>query len=87
MRRSLLDARDVSVRKVFTCVCSGVAAQQQLDRAAMRRGHQVAQCMVFPPRAPYAHTCGLQLAMDAAHQTCPYSKATRGNIDVAINVV
>jgi osmotically inducible protein OsmC len=24
---------------------------------------------------------------DAAHQTCPYSKATRGNIDVAINVV
>ncbi|SAL09955.1 organic hydroperoxide resistance protein [Caballeronia telluris] len=24
---------------------------------------------------------------DAAHQTCPYSKATRGNIDVVINVV
>jgi len=24
---------------------------------------------------------------DAAHQTCPYSKATRGNIDVAINVI
>jgi Ohr subfamily peroxiredoxin len=24
---------------------------------------------------------------DAAHQTCPYSKATRGNIDVTINVV
>ncbi len=24
---------------------------------------------------------------DAAHQTCPYSKAVRGNIDVAINVV
>jgi nicotinamidase-related amidase len=22
-----------------------------------------------------------------AHQTCPYSKATRGNIDVAINLV
>ena len=25
--------------------------------------------------------------LDAAHQTCPYSKATRGNIDVAINLV
>jgi len=25
--------------------------------------------------------------VDAAHQTCPYSKATRGNIYVAINVV
>ena len=24
---------------------------------------------------------------DAAHQTCPYSKATRGNIDVEINLV
>lgn len=25
--------------------------------------------------------------IDAAHQTCPYSKATRGNIDVVINLV
>jgi lipoyl-dependent peroxiredoxin len=25
--------------------------------------------------------------VDAAHQTCPYSKATRGNIDVAINLI
>ncbi|MEI7874985.1 MAG: organic hydroperoxide resistance protein [Alphaproteobacteria bacterium] len=24
---------------------------------------------------------------DAAHQTCPYSKAIRGNVDVTINVV
>src|SRR5262245_20392735 len=28
-----------------------------------------------------------QSIVDAAHQTCPYSKATRGNIDVAINLV
>ncbi|MBK1659631.1 organic hydroperoxide resistance protein [Paracraurococcus ruber] len=25
--------------------------------------------------------------LDAAHQICPYSKATRGNVDVAINLV
>jgi len=25
--------------------------------------------------------------VDLAHQTCPYSKATRGNIEVAINLV
>ncbi|MDM0033635.1 organic hydroperoxide resistance protein [Variovorax sp. J22P271] len=25
--------------------------------------------------------------VDAAHQTCPYSKATRGNVDVTIHVV
>src|SRR5262249_42470938 len=25
--------------------------------------------------------------VDAAHQVCPYSRATRGNIDVALNVI
>ena len=28
-----------------------------------------------------------QSVADAAHQICPYSKATRGNIDVTINVI
>lgn len=28
-----------------------------------------------------------QALMNEAHQICPYSKATRGNIDVAINLV
>lgn len=28
-----------------------------------------------------------QTLVEAAHQTCPYSKATRGNIDVVINLV
>ena len=28
-----------------------------------------------------------QSILDLAHQTCPYSKATRGNINVAINLV
>ncbi|KQV68103.1 organic hydroperoxide resistance protein [Rhizobium sp. Root1220] len=28
-----------------------------------------------------------QAIVDAAHQTCPYSKATRGNINVEINLV
>jgi Ohr subfamily peroxiredoxin len=28
-----------------------------------------------------------QAVVDTAHQTCPYSKATRGNIGVAINLV
>jgi len=28
-----------------------------------------------------------QAVVDAAHQMCPYSKATRGNIEVVINVV
>jgi osmotically inducible protein OsmC len=28
-----------------------------------------------------------QALVDAAHQICPYSKVTRGNIDVVINLV
>jgi Ohr subfamily peroxiredoxin len=28
-----------------------------------------------------------QALADAAHQTCPYSKAIRGNVDVTINVI
>jgi lipoyl-dependent peroxiredoxin len=28
-----------------------------------------------------------QALVDEAHQICPYSKATRGNVDVAINLV
>lgn len=28
-----------------------------------------------------------QSIVDAAHQICPYSKATRGNIDVTINLI
>jgi lipoyl-dependent peroxiredoxin len=29
----------------------------------------------------------VQALVDTAHQTCPYSKATRGNINVVINLV
>ena len=28
-----------------------------------------------------------QQLLDAAHQVCPYSNATRGNIDVQVNLV
>jgi organic hydroperoxide reductase OsmC/OhrA len=28
-----------------------------------------------------------QALADAAHRTCPYSKAIRGNVDVVINVI
>ena len=28
-----------------------------------------------------------QALVDAAHEICPYSKATRGNIDVAVTLI
>jgi osmotically inducible protein OsmC len=36
---------------------------------------------------PGIHRETAQTLIDEAHETCPYSKATRGNIDVAINLV
>ena len=43
-----------------------------------------ARLNVSLPGLPHEVAQGL---VDAAHQICPYSKATRGNIDVSINVV
>ena len=36
---------------------------------------------------PGVEASAARALVDAAHQICPYSRATRGNIDVAINVV
>src|ERR1700723_62107 len=38
-------------------------------------------------RVPGGERDVAQALVDAAHQTCPYSKATRGNIGVVINLV
>jgi osmotically inducible protein OsmC len=38
-------------------------------------------------RVPGVQRDVAQALVDAAHQTCPYSKATRGNVDVVINLV
>ena len=36
---------------------------------------------------PGMERAAAQKLVDAAHQVCPYSNATRGNIDVKINLV
>jgi osmotically inducible protein OsmC len=38
-------------------------------------------------RMPGVERDVVQALVDAAHQTCPYSEATRGNIDVVINLL
>jgi osmotically inducible protein OsmC len=38
-------------------------------------------------RVPEVERDVAQALVDAAHQTCPYSKLSRGNIDVQINLV
>lgn len=36
---------------------------------------------------PGVERSAAQAVVDAAHRTCPYSKATRGNIDVVVNLI
>ena len=38
-------------------------------------------------RARLARKADAQALVDAAHKVCPYSNATRGNIDVTLTVV
>ncbi len=48
-------------------------------------GFQLAvELEVVIPNLPHDEA---QALADAAHQVCPYSNATRGNIDVAVNVI
>jgi osmotically inducible protein OsmC len=37
-------------------------------------------------RLPGLDAASAQALIEEAHQTCPYSKATRGNIDVTITL-
>ena len=46
-------------------------------------GIQVALNISLPGVEPAA----ARALVDAAHQVCPYSNATRGNIDVTLNIV
>ena len=39
------------------------------------------------PDVPHLATSTIVAIAHAAHQICPYSKAVRGNIDVALNVI
>jgi Ohr subfamily peroxiredoxin len=61
------------------------AIDAEVDLGTNEGGYQLrARLNVSLPGVPREVA---QSLVDAAHQICPYSKATRGNIDVAINVV
>ena len=75
-----------------------VAGQQKLS---LPRETSIAAEVDFGPRVgggfgvgvrmninvPGLDKAQVQSLVDAAHQVCPYSNATRGNIDVALTVV
>lgn len=61
-----------------------VAIDAQVDLATGDDGFQL-QARLHVALPGFAEEDAVALA-EAAHQTCPYSKATRGNINVQINV-
>ena len=62
-----------------------VAVDAEVDLATGDDGFRLrARLNVILPGLNYEEA---KIVVEAAHQTCPYSKATRGNIDVQINVL
>jgi lipoyl-dependent peroxiredoxin len=65
---------------------AGTAIDAEVDLGFVRDGHfgLAARLNVSLPGVDRSVA---QALLDEAHQTCPYSRATRGNIEVAINLV
>jgi len=74
-----LNAGDLQIR-----VPANAALNTEVDLAAGEGGYYLqARLNVSLPGLTVEQATKL---VEAAHQTCPYSKATRGNINVTINV-
>ncbi|WP_027062705.1 organic hydroperoxide resistance protein [Mesorhizobium loti] len=77
-------AMAIAARKMNIRLPTGIAIDAEVDL-------NVADAAFFLSARLNVSVPGLdrgvaQAVVDAAHQTCPYSKATRGNIEVAINL-
>lgn len=79
-----IGALGVAAGKLKVALPADVAVDAEVDLGTADSGYLLrARLNVsLPGLAPEV---ARELA-DAAHEVCPYSKATRGNIDVAINV-
>jgi Ohr subfamily peroxiredoxin len=75
----------VAARKKKIAVPAEMAIDTEVDLNLGESGYFLsARLNVSLPGLPRD---AAQALVDEAHQSCPYSKATRGNIDVAINLV
>ena len=78
-------AMKIAARTLQIAMPADAAIDAEVDLGKVGDGFQLqARLNVSLPGLAPAQA---QALVDAAHQTCPYSKATRGNIDVQIRVV
>jgi Ohr subfamily peroxiredoxin len=74
-----------AAQKLKVALPAGLAVDTEVDLALSGEAYSLqARLNVSLPGIPHETARAL---VDLAHQTCPYSKATRGNIDVVINLV
>ncbi len=80
-----IGAMGKAAQKLKVALPPGLAVDTEVDLGATEGSFFLqARLNVSLPGLPRETA---QALVDAAHQTCPYSKATRGNIDVAINLI
>ena len=80
-----LSAMKIVASKMKIMLPSEAAIDAEVDLCLTDRGHVLNARLNV--RLPGLEREVAQSIVEAAHQVCPYSKATRGNIDVVINVV
>jgi Ohr subfamily peroxiredoxin len=78
-------AMGIAARKMQIALPSGTAIDAEVDLCNSDAGYYLHVRLTVS--LPGLERQLAQAIVDAAHQTCPYSKATRGNVDVAIHVV
>ncbi len=77
-------AMKIAARKLQISVPADAAIDAEIDLGTVADGFQLqARLNVSLPGLERAQA---QALVDEAHRTCPYSRATRGNIDVQIRV-
>jgi osmotically inducible protein OsmC len=80
-----IGAMGIAARQLNVALPGDVAVTAEVDLGTGEGGYFLqARLQVDLPSLPREVA---QALVDAAHQTCPYSKATRGNIDVTIDLV
>jgi osmotically inducible protein OsmC len=80
-----LSAMKIVASKMKIMLPNEPAIDAEVDLCLTDRGHVLNARLNV--RLPGLEREVAQSIVEAAHQVCPYSKATRGNIDVVINVV
>ena len=79
-----MGAVGLAARKMKITLPSDAAVDAEVDLGTNEGGYML-QARLNVSLPGLEHDVA-RAVVDAAHQTCPYSKATRGNIDVEINV-